>query len=86
MRSYPIRLIPYDGGGVLVRFPDVPEAVACGATEEEAIVNAGPVLETVLQCYISEGRPLPDPSDICGAPTVSADEDRWRPIFFSGRV
>jgi hypothetical protein len=47
------------------------------------------VLEAVLECYVSEGRELPEPSTIEGAPTVEVDlfdPDKWRPIFFVGRV
>lgn len=74
MPVYPMRLIPAEGAGVLVRFPDVPEAVAVGRTEDEAIDKARPVLAAVLQSYAAEGRPIPEPSDICGAPTVEVDE------------
>jgi antitoxin HicB len=70
MPRYPVRLIPGEDGLVLVTFPDVPEAVSCGAGEEEAIQKAEGVLQQVLDGYRSEGRPLPAPSDICGAPTV----------------
>ena len=89
MRTYPVRVIPLEYGGLIARFPDVPEAVACGDTEEELLDNARPVLEAVLECYVAEGRPLPEPSDVDGAPVVGTDRfdpDKWRPIFFSGRV
>ena len=72
MLAYPARLIPADDGLVLVRFPDVPEAAATGRSEDEALENAAPVLEAVLRSYRDEDRPLPRPSDICGAPTVEA--------------
>lgn len=71
MISYPIRLIPADEGKVLVTFPDVPEAVSCGEGEAAAIEQAGEVLEIILGCYESEGRPIPEPSDICGAPRLT---------------
>ena len=81
MPIYPARLIPSDEG-VTVRFPDVPEAVALGASEEEALANARGILASALATYRSEGRPLPDASDICGAPTVEADPEAWRATFF----
>ena len=90
MRAYPVRLTNLKHGGIVLRFPDVPEAVACGDTRAQVLANARPVLEAVLSCYIAEGRDLPEPSSIDGAPTVGTDQfdqDRWRPIFFtSGRV
>jgi antitoxin HicB len=70
MISYPVRMIPGEEGLVLITFPDVPEAVACGRSEEEAIARAQNVLELILGCYRSEGRAIPEPSDICGAPAV----------------
>ena len=85
MLRYPARIIPADEG-VMVRFPDVPEAVAVGSSELEALENARGVLASVLDCYRSEGRPFPPPADICGEPTVETDPDRWRPMFVSGRV
>jgi predicted RNase H-like HicB family nuclease len=72
--SYPIRLIPTEDGMVLVRFPDVPEAAAIGATEDEAIEAARRVLDTVLSTYCIDGRAIPSPSDICGAPTIATEK------------
>jgi antitoxin HicB len=86
MRAYPVRLTKLQHGGIVLRFPDVPEAVACGDTEDEALENARPVLEAVLDCYVAEGRELPQPSAIDGAPTVGTDrfdKDKWRPLFFT---
>ena len=74
MLSYPVRLIPTDDRMVLVRFPDVPEAAAVGGTEEEALESARHVLETVLSTYCVDGRPIPSPSDICGAPMVATEK------------
>jgi predicted RNase H-like HicB family nuclease len=69
-----MRLIPSEGAGVLVRFPDIPEAVATGRTEDEAIDNVRPVLAAVLESYVAEGRRIPEPSDICGAPTLTFED------------
>jgi predicted RNase H-like HicB family nuclease len=69
--SYPARLIPTEDGQILVRLVDVPEAAAFGSTEEEALANVQPILEAVLSSYCVDGRPIPAPSDICGAPTVA---------------
>jgi antitoxin HicB len=74
MISYPVRLTPGEEGMVLVTFPDVPEAVACGRDEDEAIARAASVLELILGCYASEGRPIPQPSEICGAPAIVTHE------------
>lgn len=73
MLSYPARLIPTEEGTVLARIVDVPEAAAFGASEEEALTNVKPILERVLSSYCVDGRPIPAPSEICGAPTVTTD-------------
>ena len=72
MPRYPARIVPGEEGLVLVTFPDVPEAVVCAGSEEEALTRASEVLALVLQGYRTEHRPLPVPSDICGAPIVEA--------------
>ena len=82
-RAYPVHLTAYEHG-VLLRFPDVPEAVACGCREREALASARPVLEAVLDGYLAEGRALPEPSAIDGVPVVATDRfdpGKWRPIF-----
>jgi antitoxin HicB len=71
MPSYPARIIPGEDGLVLVTFPDVPEAVVCGEGEQAALERAPDVLDVVLSGYAAEARPIPEPSDISGAPVVS---------------
>ncbi len=89
MPAYPATLTSLEHGGVLLRFPDVPEAVACGTSEREALANARPVLEAVLQSYVDEGRSLPTPSRLEGAALVETnafDRDRLRPLAYAGRM
>jgi antitoxin HicB len=71
MPSYPARIIPGEDGLVLVTFPDVPEAVVCAEGEAAALERAPEVLDIVLSGYAAEARPIPEPSDIRGAPVVS---------------
>ena len=71
MLTYPVRLIPEGESSVMLIFPDVPEAVVVGADEQDAFDRAPAILEAVLRGYVEEERPLPAPSDICGAPTVA---------------
>ena len=73
MLAYPITLIPGEKGLVLVTFPDLPEAVTCAEGEDEAIARAGDVLDIILASYRAEGRPIPRPSDIEGAPLVTSE-------------
>jgi len=74
MLKYPVRLVPTDEGLICVRVVDVPEATAFGASEEEALAIARLILEAVLGAYRAVGRPIPPPSDICGAPVVCTDK------------
>ena len=70
MLSYPVRLVPDQSGRVRAFFPDVPEAVAEGADEQDALNRAKFVLEMVLGHHAVHGRPLPAPSDPGGGPVV----------------
>lgn len=70
MLAFPIRIVPCGDGGVTACFPDVPEAQSRGADEDEAVGGALAALEKALAGYVADGRPIPAPSDICGAPTV----------------
>jgi antitoxin HicB len=70
MPSYPARITAGEDGLVLVTFPDVPEAVVCGAGEEAALERASEVLDIVLAGYEAEHRPIPKPSRMTDAPRV----------------
>lgn len=61
MFDYPVMLTP-DDGAFLVTFPDVPEAITCGATEAEALAMAVDALESALSFYVDDRKPLPVPS------------------------
>jgi predicted RNase H-like HicB family nuclease len=72
--SYPVRVTPLDDHLVVVTFHDLPEAVIVAADEEDAFGRAQQVLETVLGGYVLEGRSIPTPTDVCGAPTVTTEQ------------
>ena len=61
MFDYPVLLIP-DGDTVMVKFPDVPEALTFGADEDAALLQAVDALETALSFYVEARKPLPLPS------------------------
>jgi antitoxin HicB len=46
-------------GWWLVRFPEIPEALTEGETEEEARTNAIDCVITALEGYMKAGRPIP---------------------------
>jgi antitoxin HicB len=74
MLAYPARLVPEPDGQVMLILPDVPEVVVVAVGVVEAFHRAPAVLESVLAGYVLDHRPIPSPSDICGAPKVATDK------------
>ena len=70
MFEFPVDLSD-DEGTVLVKFPDIPEAITFGEDREEALMRAVDALETALMVYIDRRRPIPKPSPAGKRPTVS---------------
>jgi antitoxin HicB len=69
MLRYPVRLEPTDDGVRLI-VPDVPEVALDAPTETKAFEGAVEALEAALGAYVLAARPIPRPSDICGAPVI----------------
>jgi len=61
MRGYPVN-IRKDGKYLFVSFPDIPEAFTQGRNRIEALKAARDVLETAMDVYFDEHRPVPAPS------------------------
>lgn len=61
MRGYPVRLRK-DGRFILVTFPDIPEAITQGNDRADALAMAKEALETALEFYFDDQRPVPPPS------------------------
>ena len=61
MRAYPVNLRK-DGKFIFVTFPDIPEAFTQGRDRAEALKAARDVLETAMDVYFDERRPVPAPS------------------------
>ena len=61
MRGYPVNLRK-DGKYLFVTFPDIPEAFTQGRDRVEALKAARDVLETAMDIYFDERRPVPMPS------------------------
>jgi antitoxin HicB len=64
--AYPYELTAQPEGGFTVSFPDVPEAITQGDTEEEAVAMAEDALVTALSFYTDDTKPLPHPSPARG--------------------
>ena len=65
--AWPVDLEPQPDRTVLVSFPDIPEALTEGDTEEEARDCLAAALEGYVECR----RPLPQPSPASGRPLVA---------------
>jgi len=61
MRGYPVSLRK-DGKFVTVSFPDIPEAHTFGNDREHALEMAKEALETAMEFYFDDQRPVPLPS------------------------
>ena len=66
--AYPYDLLRQPEGGFTVTFPDVPEAITQGDTEEEAAAMAEDALVTALSFYTENAERLPHPSPAHGRP------------------
>lgn len=62
MFSYPAKLAPDAGGGFVVTFRDIPEAITQGDTLEEAREAARDALITAMDFYFEDRRVVPQPS------------------------
>lgn len=62
MFDYPVDLTRDDNDTLLVKFPDVPEAITYGDDEDEALLYAVDALETALSMYVGARQSLPVPS------------------------
>ena len=62
MLSYPVNLKAAEEGGFVVTFPDIPEAITQGEDVEDALLHAADALESALEFYFEDGRPVPAPS------------------------
>lgn len=63
MLNYPVNLIPdEESQSVIVEFPDLPFCHSAGDDEDEALLNARDAIESALEIYFDEKRPVPMPS------------------------
>src|ERR1039458_570839 len=68
--TYPAT-VQQEADGVTATFPDVPEAITCGATPAEALERAADALISALATYVEDDRATPPPSPPRGRPIIS---------------
>jgi len=62
-------------GGVLVTFPDVPEAITFGADHADALASAKEALGLALRGYPYDNLDVPEPKSQQGVPVTVGAED-----------
>ncbi len=76
--AYPCELTPDEDGGLVVAFPDVPQAITDGRGRAEARAMAEDALATALAAYVHAQWEIPTPSqpvvgqELVAVPTVVA--------------
>lgn len=88
--SYNAILDPQPEGGFVVTFPDLPDAITEGDSEEESLYNASEVLTLTLDGRMEEGEDIPDalyqggyavyPAPTCQAALLVRMSRRNRPL------
>lgn len=59
-----VAIFDYQKDGINIRFPDLPEAISCASTTEEAIQNAKEALELVLYNREEEEIEIPESTSL----------------------
>ena len=67
--AYPVRL-RFLGETVLLSFPDIPEALTEGDSEQDALDAGCDCLVAALGGYVQAGRPIPNPSTAPNSPCI----------------
>ena len=70
-KAWPVELAPQEDGTILVSFPDIPEALTEGGTEDEALAQAQDCLIAALGGYVAARRTIPKPAPAHGRPMIA---------------
>lgn len=60
--AYPATFSKLENGDVMARFGDVPEAITCGESKEDALAMAQDALTAALSSYLDRRLDIPKPS------------------------
>lgn len=78
--KYPVS-IEKDGQTFMARFVDIPEALTCGDTYEEALQEAQDALLTAFEFYFEDQRPVPMPSPLEDRTYVTVPASIWAKVL-----
>ena len=68
--AYPAELLE-EPDGITVTFPDIPGAITCGDTREDALERAEDALVSMMAALVEDKQPIPRPSPARGGPLIS---------------
>lgn len=78
---YPVTLTP-DTDGYMATFRDIPEAITCGDTIDEALEMAKDALAVAMEFYFEDNRAVPMPSEpMEGEQVVSLPPSVWAKVL-----
>ncbi len=72
MREYVVIIHPDETGGYWTEVPALPGCGSQGETLEEAIAMTKDAIEGLLEALRSQGKPIPDDTDVVVKVTVAA--------------
>jgi len=78
--KYPVS-IEKDGQTFMARFVDIPEALTCGDTYEEALQEAQDALLTAFEFYFEDQCPVPMPSPLEDRAYVTVPASVWAKVL-----
>lgn len=78
--KYPV-IIEKDGETYMARFLDIPEALTCGDTYEDALREAQDALITAFEFYFEDQRPVPLPSQLESESYVTVPASVWAKVL-----
>ena len=67
VENYPFQVEPLsqdDGGGYVIRFPDLPGCMSDGETVEEAIANGRDAFDAWIESALEDHAPIPLPNSV----------------------
>ena len=65
-------LLPEEGGGYLIEFPDLPGCMSDGETLEDAIENGKDALQCWIEAAAEDGQEIPEPGFIADVGSTGA--------------
>ena len=92
MREFAVypAIFEHDDDGITITFPDLPGAISCADTEQEALFMAKDALGAWITTHEELGNDIPEPSKLSDLATRAGQSvcliEAWLPIFRNERL